>query len=276
MSAPRPPATQVGRLVAASTGIAAADDDLHDLDAHVLALVAPGAARVPRGSAPRGAATRRDDGASAGALAAPGGGQRRLGDGRRRRAHRRAPLFMCSSLSTSPPGGSISESTSGERLCVRGHDLVPLRAPKAGQNRHLACNRAGAAPVGSGPASAPAHPDPLLGVPADRRGRPRAPRAQALRGAGGARRGGPRPHARARARPARGGPRGRARAPHARARDAPRPRRVRGVGRGHERAHARGRARADRPLRLRRHPRPRLARRAAPPLRWRAPRDGRT
>ena len=90
----------------------------------------------------------------------------------------------------------MSESTSGDRLCVRLHDLVPFRPPKAGQNRHFPCNRAVAASVGSGPASAPAHPDPLLGVPADRGGRPRAPRAQALRGPRGAGRRGPRPHAR--------------------------------------------------------------------------------
>jgi hypothetical protein len=50
---------------------------------------------------------------------------------------------MCSSLSTSPPGESVSESTSGDRLCVREHDLVPLRAPKAGQKRHLACSDGG-------------------------------------------------------------------------------------------------------------------------------------
>ena len=126
-------------------------DDLHDLDAHVPALVAPGAVRVPRicssrrcheadEAAPRRARSPR-----------PRRRQRRLRDGRRRRAHRRTPLFMCSSLSTSPPGGSVSESTSGRRLCVRAHDLVPLRAPKAGQNLHRACNRARAAPVGSGP-----------------------------------------------------------------------------------------------------------------------------
>src|SRR4029453_15002757 len=48
-------------------------------------------------------------------------------------------------------------------------------------------------------------------------------------------------------------------APQARAGDATRPRRVRGLGRGDERAYARRRARADRPLRLRRRPRPRLA-----------------
>ena len=47
-----------------------------------------------------------------------------------------------------------------------------------------------------------ARPDPQLGVPPDRRGRPRAPRAQALRAARPRRRRGPRPHARRRPRAA--------------------------------------------------------------------------
>ena len=275
MSAPRPPATQRRQAGRREHRDGGGRHDLHELDAHVPALVAPGAARVPADllleALPRGRRRRLD-----GCARRPGGRQRRLRDGRRRRAHPRTRLFMCSSFPRRPPADRSPKVRLASRLCVRGHDLVPLRAPKAGQNLHLACNRAVAAPVGSGPASAPAHPHPLLGVPADRGGGPRAPRAQALRGPGGARRGGPRPHARARGRPARGGPRRRARAPHARARDAARPRRVRGLGRGHERAHARGRSRAHRALRLRRHPRPRLARRAAPPPGWRARRGART
>ena len=48
------------------------------------------------------------------------------------------------------------------------------------------------------PPSADPRPDPVLGVPADRRGRPGAPRAQALRGARARGRRGPRPHPRRR------------------------------------------------------------------------------
>ena len=87
---------------------------------------------------------------------------------------------------------------------------------------------------------------PVVGVPADRRGRVGASCSQARRGPGAQRRRGPRAGARRRApRGGRGPPR-RDRPPRARA-GVPqgRPRRVRALGRRHERRHARGR-RGDR------------------------------
>ena len=102
-------------------------------------------------------------------------------------------------------------------------------------------------------------PDPLLGVPAADRGRPRPPRPQALRGAGRARGGGPRADPRRRGV---AGPRARRRRPHPphpRAQATDRPRRVRRLGRADELRHARRRGRARRRLRLRPRPRPRLA-----------------
>ena len=62
-----------------------------------------------------------------------------------------------------------------------------------------------------------ARPDPLLGVPAADRGRPRPPRAQALRGAGRARRRGPRADPRRRGVAGRGAQRRRRHPPHPRA-----------------------------------------------------------
>ena len=106
-----------------------------------------------------------------------------------------------------------------------------------------------------------ARPDPVLGVPAADRGRPRAPRAQAGREPGGAGRRGSRARPRARGGPAGGGGGRRAHPPRARARAPARPGRVRHLDRAHERRHARRRRRGGRPLRLRRRPRPRLARR---------------
>ena len=102
-------------------------------------------------------------------------------------------------------------------------------------------------------------PDPLLGVPAADRGRPGAARAQALRGAGRARRRGPRPHPRRRGVAGRGAPRRRPHPPHPRAAAPDRAGRVRRLGRADELRHARRRGRARRPLQLRPRPRPRLA-----------------
>ena len=97
-----------------------------------------------------------------------------------------------------------------------------------------------------------ARADPLLGVPADRRRRPRAARAQAVRGARGGRRAGGRRHARRRAAVGDRGPPRRRRAPRARARlPQGRPRRVHRLGRAHERRHARRGARARRAVRPR-------------------------
>ena len=101
---------------------------------------------------------------------------------------------------------------------------------------------------------------PVLGVPADRRGRAGPPCSQARRGAGAERRRGARARPRRRAPPAGRGPPRRDRPPRARA-GVPegRPRRLRGLGRRHERRHARGRRRARRLDLVRPRPLPRLA-----------------
>ena len=97
-----------------------------------------------------------------------------------------------------------------------------------------------------------ADPQPLVGVPADRGGRPRPARAQALRAARARRARAPRRHARRRAAGGgRGAPR-RDRPPRARARvPEGRPGRVHRLGRPHERGHAGRGRRARRRLRPR-------------------------
>ena len=108
----------------------------------------------------------------------------------------------------------------------------------------------------------PARPHPLLGVPADRGGRPGAGGAQAVGEPARPGRRGARPDARRPAHGATGGPPRRHRPPRPRAAvPEGRPRRVRGVGGGHEPPHAAGGPRARRAAGLRPHPQPRLARR---------------
>ena len=133
----------------------------------------------------------------------------------------------------------------GERL--QAHGGAPgRRARRSGRLRR----RAGARPAQPRPRPRPrrrsprpdAGADPVLGVPAADRGRPRAPRAQARREPRrpGRRRARARP--RARPGPARGGGRRRRHPPRARARAAARPGRVRRLDRAHELGHARRRA----------------------------------
>ena len=116
-------------------------------------------------------------------------------------------------------------------------------------------------PVGS--RAARARPDPLLGVPADRRGRAGAARAQAVRGSSWPR-GVEVARAHARRRPAarRGGPPRRRRAPRARA-DFPKDDldAFIALGRAHERRHARARRSSCASARLRPRALARLARR---------------
>ena len=202
-------------------------------------------------------------GAAAGAAAAAGA----LAAGCRR------PAASAPPASCSPPRPATGpSSTSAARRATTPTSAPPITREALLRGHRLPIRHRSAhafARPGSEPRPAPGalstashddpRPDPLLGVPAADRGRPGPPRPQALRGAGRARRRGPRADPRRRGVPRRGASRRRLHPPHPRA-DAPdRPRRVRRLGRADELRHAGRRGRARRPLRLRPRPRPRLA-----------------
>ena len=146
-------------------------------------------------------------------------------------------------------------ATAHARGPARGHRLRPSSRPARAQSRPGPQSGAAARALDE------SNPDPLLGVPAADRGWPRPARPQAVRGAGRARRRGPRAHPRRRGVPGRGAGQRRPRPPGTRADPAGRAQRVRRLGRAHELGHAGRRRRARRPARLRHRPRPRLARR---------------
>ncbi len=185
----------------------------------------------------------------------PGG--RRGAPRPRSRPRAREPVRALTPRPRGPGPGSLRRSSPGRLSDSLRHARA---APPAGAARPSPACR-----VSIDDAS---RTDPLLGIPAADRGRPGAPRAQALRGARRARDRGPRPHPRRRRVAARGGPLRRPHPPGDGAEPPARPRRVRRLGRAHERRHARRRGRARRPLRVRRRARSRLARRG----RLRAPR----